>query len=389
MLWKPPMMKLTVPPALIVTSLGVSSWWLAKRSELLGKRSSGGEVIQPPKLTVALLSGPSAARAGGLARDIGRMVERGRGGTYRVRANLLLGRPRPAARSGTPAPSMQGHRSGRESRVGDGFSGLARSFRRTATGAQPVAKRKARQWRTVLPGQGGAYGGEAVHGSRVPEVRRPAISLRLQREQVRLVAVDGDPLLVIAAPDDAAILDDDDLIGHAHGREAVRDEDGDAVVGQLAEVLEDRRLCGRVHRRGRLVEHQDVGARPHERAGQGDLLPLPAGQLAALAEPLAELGIEAGRQGLDEGRGHAHVGGFLPALAVLEVRHVAGADVLADAHLVAREVLEDHADALQQRGLVPLLQVAAVEQDAAGRSAERRVGKECVSTCRSRWSPYH
>src|SRR3546814_13756668 len=26
---------------------------------------------------------------------------------------------------------------------------------------------------------------------------------------------------------------------------------------------------------------------------------------------------------------------------------------------------------------------------AQGRSEERRVGKECVSTCRSRWSPYH
>src|SRR3546814_14828117 len=26
---------------------------------------------------------------------------------------------------------------------------------------------------------------------------------------------------------------------------------------------------------------------------------------------------------------------------------------------------------------------------AAHRSEERRVGKECVSTCRSRWSPYH
>src|SRR3546814_15680208 len=25
----------------------------------------------------------------------------------------------------------------------------------------------------------------------------------------------------------------------------------------------------------------------------------------------------------------------------------------------------------------------------AGRSEERRVGKECVSTCRFRWSPYH
>src|SRR3546814_19742364 len=27
--------------------------------------------------------------------------------------------------------------------------------------------------------------------------------------------------------------------------------------------------------------------------------------------------------------------------------------------------------------------------DAGARSEERRVGTECVSTCRSRWSPYH
>src|SRR3546814_17541184 len=30
-----------------------------------------------------------------------------------------------------------------------------------------------------------------------------------------------------------------------------------------------------------------------------------------------------------------------------------------------------------------------LEGQAFYRSAERRVGKECVSTCRSRWSPYH
>src|SRR3546814_12626197 len=30
-----------------------------------------------------------------------------------------------------------------------------------------------------------------------------------------------------------------------------------------------------------------------------------------------------------------------------------------------------------------------VLQDIQFRSEERRVGKECVSTCRSRWSPYH
>src|SRR3546814_12601298 len=29
------------------------------------------------------------------------------------------------------------------------------------------------------------------------------------------------------------------------------------------------------------------------------------------------------------------------------------------------------------------------ESNCGKRSEERRVGKECVSTCRSRWSPYH
>src|SRR3546814_14239349 len=41
----------------------------------------------------------------------------------------------------------------------------------------------------------------------------------------------------------------------------------------------------------------------------------------------------------------------------------------------------------------PISHVDAVEPgegvEAALRSEERRVGKECVSPCRSRWSPYH
>src|SRR3546814_17721214 len=32
---------------------------------------------------------------------------------------------------------------------------------------------------------------------------------------------------------------------------------------------------------------------------------------------------------------------------------------------------------------------AELLKDLFDRSEERRVGKECVSTCRSRWSPYH
>src|SRR3546814_12924026 len=36
-----------------------------------------------------------------------------------------------------------------------------------------------------------------------------------------------------------------------------------------------------------------------------------------------------------------------------------------------------------------LATVASSMREIADRSEERRVGKECVSTCRSRWSPYH
>src|SRR3546814_11663522 len=49
----------------------------------------------------------------------------------------------------------------------------------------------------------------------------------------------------------------------------------------------------------------------------------------------------------------------------------------AERHAGGREQLEGLFHAFHDR----------LEAD-AGRSEERRVGKECVSTCRSRWSPY-
>src|SRR3546814_1609038 len=46
----------------------------------------------------------------------------------------------------------------------------------------------------------------------------------------------------------------------------------------------------------------------------------------------------------------------------------------------------DELDVAPHQGLQRLVGGAV---DVSARSEERRVGKECVSTCRSRWSPYH
>src|SRR3546814_7127927 len=44
---------------------------------------------------------------------------------------------------------------------------------------------------------------------------------------------------------------------------------------------------------------------------------------------------------------------------------------------------------LLQKAAKDLLTLSSCVGRQPARSEERRVGKECVSTCRSRWSPYH
>src|SRR3546814_11912395 len=48
------------------------------------------------------------------------------------------------------------------------------------------------------------------------------------------------------------------------------------------------------------------------------------------------------------------------------------------------------ARALERTGMrIEDFDLYEINEAFASRSEERRVGKECVSTCRSRWSPYH
>ena len=47
------------------------------------------------------------------------------------------------------------------------------------------------------------------------------------------------------------------------------------------------------------------------------------------------------------------------------------------------------ADKIIGKGAAALMVLGGFKAVYADRSEERRVGKECRSTCRSRWSPYH
>src|SRR3546814_20871427 len=83
------------------------------------------------------------------------------------------------------------------------------------------------------------------------------------------------------------------------------------------------------------------------------------------------------------------------ALGLFKWGQVLPLDVLDDGKLKGfrvGEVADDHGDFMQLgnlRGPPAPLAGDDLEFVRALRSEERRVGKECVSTCRSRWSPYH
>jgi hypothetical protein len=57
---------------------------------------------------------------------------------------------------------------------------------------------------------------------------------------------------------------------------------------------------------------------------------------------------------------------------------------------VLLRLISAHYDSIDQerRGIVQSMRLMADEARAMG-SEERRVGKECLAVCRSRWSPYH
>ena len=156
-----------------------------------------------------------------------------------------------------------------------------------------------------------------------------------------------------------AVLQHHDLVGVAHGRQAVGDDEGGAARHQRLERLLDARLRRRVERAGRLVEDQDRRVL-EQRAGDGQALALAARQGRAA---LADQGVVALRLAHDEVVRLGERGRLLD----LGLRRIGPADpqVVADGAVEQRRILEHHADVAAKRFELDVAMVEAVDADRA------------------------
>src|SRR3546814_12065295 len=104
-------------------------------------------------------------------------------------------------------------------------------------------------------------------------------------------------------------------------------------------------------------------------------------------------GGEAGRRafGADQRRGarRAETRRKVAARQLAELHPEQGSAFEPDGGRRGREMLlDDLARGARRKGIAATRKIGAGHR-LRDRSEERRVGKECVSTCRSRWSPYH
>src|SRR3546814_13541539 len=93
--------------------------------------------------------------------------------------------------------------------------------------------------------------------------------------------------------------------------------------------------------------------------------------------------------------GHVNYASYLKwvqAAVLSQWRRIAPPDAVA-AHLwvALKHEITYRKPAFLEDQIVASVMLEKVQRESAfyERSEERRVGKECVSTCRSRWSPYH
>lgn len=181
--------------------------------------------------------------------------------------------------------------------VGGRSDGVVTEFGAGEAGRWPqsVRPRRCRRGRARGPLRG-------RRGCRPPRDRHARSEVLLQLVHLGEGAARGEQVVESALLGNAAAIKDDDAVRDAGVGQAVADEDGGAAGGEGLEPGVDAVFGAGVHGCGGFVEDQD-GCVAVEGTGDGDALPLAAGQVVAAPPGAGERGVQAVRECGDDGVG--------------------------------------------------------------------------------------
>src|SRR5215472_10816970 len=163
----------------------------------------------------------------------------------------------------------------------------------------------------------------------------------LEFKHLGVFAFASHQLRMVALFNNTAILKNNNTVGHAHGREAVGNQEGEFVLGELRELLKDLPLGLGIEGSGRFVEDKNLRV-AQVSARQSHLLPFTAGEVHTPVKAPPEHLVVAGLEFLHHLVGAALLRGGDNFLDVVELGYPADAYVFERGHIVTHEVLEDN-----------------------------------------------
>lgn len=185
-----------------------------------------------------------------------------------------------------------------------------------------------------------------------------SVGLELLVPHLSILATEAQQLCVRASLDDRALLEHDDLVGVDDGREAMRDDERRAALGDLVQGRLNAMLGLGVERRRGLVEHHD-GRVLEDRARDSDALLLAATEAQSA---FADLGLVSVGKAQDKVVDLRHTRSFVHFF----VGRIDAAvlDVVRDRIVEEHRVLRNDADTTTQRGLRHGSNIDIVDRDA-------------------------
>ncbi len=181
--------------------------------------------------------------------------------------------------------------------------------------------------------------------------------------ELRVHAVARHELIVRPTLHDLPVLQDEDLIRGAHGRDAMRHDDRRSLAHHRGQSREDLLFRVRIHGRERIVQDQDLRV-DRQRARDGGTLLLPAGERDAA---LADHGVVSFRKIAEIRVEPRHLGRVFDARQLRVRASSAKPDVLRDGGAEEKGLLRDEADGAAQRRERKMADVDAIDEDGPAR----------------------